>query len=51
MVTGRTLFSHRYIHKETWHGTDDRTVNQINQVRMYWMLEVIEVLMLIHITI
>ena len=32
MVTGGTLFPHRYICKVTRHGLDDRTVNQINHV-------------------
>jgi hypothetical protein len=32
MVTGRTLFPHRYICEGTWQGPDDRTVNQINHV-------------------
>jgi len=30
MVKGRTLFPHRYVHKGTWKGPDDRTVNQVN---------------------
>jgi hypothetical protein len=32
VVTGETLFPYRYICKGTWHGSDDRTVNQTNHV-------------------
>jgi len=32
MVIGGTLFPHRNIHKGTWQGPDDRTINQIDHI-------------------